>query len=375
MFRSTLCYLHNDNSTLMLLRNKKNNDVNEGKWIGVGGKFEENETAGSCLKREVFEETGLALTSFRFHGIIYFRNDEYPDEEMYLYSAGISDEEAGIIKKHDCSEGTLSFIPDDKILSLDLWEGDRLFLKDLLDGKKRISYDLTYEKGKLVKQEMVDIKNILFDLDGTLIDTGEGIMKSAQYALQTMGIKADDYRELTFFVGPPLMYTYTKRYGVDEKTAREMVRLYRERYGPAGLFESEPYPGLRECLTLLRAQGYKLFVSSSKPEHMCRTLLEHFDLTGYFDDIAGSTPDGRIDTKSEVLYELFRRNEKDASFIGSSVLVGDTKFDVNGANDVGISCVGVSYGYGEKEELLSLGAVTVVNSMPEINSSLFTGII
>ena len=294
---------------------------------------------------------------------------------MYLYSSDISDEEAGIIQNHECSEGTLSFIPDDEILSLDLWEGDRLFLKDLLNGKRRISYDLTYEKGKLKKQEKVGIKNILFDLDGTLIDTGEGIMKCAQYALQSMGIKADDYRELTFFVGPPLMYTYTKKYGVDENTAREMVRLYRERYGPEGLFESEPYPGLRECLSSLKDQGYKLFVSSSKPEHMCRTLLDHFDLTGYFDDIAGSTPDGRIDTKSEVLCELFRRNEKDASFIGSSVLVGDTRFDVNGANDVGLSCIGVSYGYGEKEELLSLGAVTVADSMPELRDSLLTGII
>ena len=352
-----------------MLRDKKPDDVNEGKWIGVGGKLEEGETAGECLKREVKEETGLEVEAFFFHGIIYFRNDEYPDEEMYLYSAGIADEEAASISS--CSEGTLSFIPDDGIMGLPLWEGDRIFLKELLDGKKHISYDLTYEGGRLVKAERVPVRNILFDLDGTLIDTGEGIMKSAQYALRDAGIEIEDYRELSFFVGPPLVYTYTVKFGLDMETARRLVTKYRERYTDIGLFECEPYPGVVECMEGLREQGYRLFVASSKPELMCRRLLEHFDMLKLFDDVAGSTPDGSIDTKSQVLSELFRRNtEDDPGFIGSSVLIGDTRFDINGANDVGISCIGVSYGYGEAEELASLGAAAIADSMEGINGEL-----
>ena len=375
MIRSTLCYLRNKNRTLLMLRDKKENDINEGKWIGVGGKLEDGETAGECLKREVREETGTELSGFYFHGIIYFRNDECEDEEMYLYSADLTDEEAEAAALRDCSEGTLSFIPDDEIMGLSLWEGDRIFLKELLDGRKHISYDLRYEKGKLVSAERIAIKNILFDLDGTLIDTGEGIMKSAQYALRDAGVEIEDYRELSFFVGPPLVYTYTRKFGFDMPTARRLVTKYRERYTDIGLFECEPYPGLRECMESLRSRGYRLFVASSKPELMCRRLLEHFDLLKLFDDVAGSTPDGRIDTKSQVLQELFRRNlEADPCFTGSSVLVGDTRFDVAGANDVGLSCIGVSFGYGESSELAALGAVSVADSLKEIDEAFISSL-
>ncbi len=355
-----------------MLRDKKLNDVNEGKWIGVGGKFEEGETAGECLKREVREETGISPASFLFHGIIYFRNDEYEDEEMYLYSAEITDDEArSALEGSPCSEGTLSLIPDDEIMELSLWEGDRIFLKELLSGKKRISWDLTYEKGELVRAEQVPVRNILFDLDGTLIDTGEGIMKSAQYALEDAGIEIEDYRELKYFVGPPLVYTYTHRFGFDMAEARRLVSKYRERYNDVGLFECEPYPCVVDCLKGLKEHGYRVFVASSKPEHMCRKLMAHFDMLNFFDDIAGSTPDGRIDTKSQVLMELFRRNaDADPGFIGSAVLAGDTRFDVAGANDVGIPCIGVSFGYGEAEELTALGAVAIADSMAEINDGL-----
>ncbi|MBO5552085.1 MAG: HAD hydrolase-like protein [Lachnospiraceae bacterium] len=370
MYRSTLCYLRYDGSTLMLYRNKKKNDVNEGKWIGVGGKFEPDETAGQCLVREVLEETGIELSSYVFHGIIYFRNDEYEDEEMYLFSAGITSEQAESISAF-CSEGTLKFIPDTGIMELSLWEGDRAFLKDLLDGRSRIAYDLTYEKGKLIHKDRVTIKNILFDLDGTLIDTGEGIMKSAAYALETIGIKVGDYHELSFFVGPPLVYTYTHRYGLDMEQARELVKKYRERYSKTGLFECEPYPGVRESLYKLRSAGYSLYVCSSKPENMCRRLMEHFGMTGLFNDIVGSTPDGRIDTKSQVIKELFRRNAvNDPGFAGSSVLIGDTRFDIAGAADTGISSIGVSYGYGNVEEMRSLGAAAIADSISEIDAAL-----
>lgn len=357
----------------MMLRNRKQNDVNEGKWIGVGGKLEGLETPGECLKREVKEETGLEPSDFIFHGIIYFENDVYENEEMYLYSSYISDEEAGAVYKDGtCSEGTLRFIPDDEILSLSLWEGDRIFLKELINGRKRISFRLKYDKEKLIKSEKVPVRNILFDLDGTLIDTGEGIMKCAAHSLKSIGIEVSDHRELSFFVGPPLVYTYTTRYGVDMEKARELVKIYRERYNPVGVYECELYPGVQKCLEELKAEGYRLYVASSKPEHMCRLLLDHFELSKLFDDVAGSTPDGKIDTKTQVLSELFKRHiEDDPDFPGSSILIGDTRFDIQGANDAGISSLGVSFGYGSVQEMIDLGAVDVVHSMDEICALLF----
>ncbi|MCR5746976.1 MAG: HAD hydrolase-like protein [Lachnospiraceae bacterium] len=365
MFKSTLCYLRNNGRTLMMLRDMKENDVNEGKWIGIGGKFEINETASECLLREVKEETGIELASFLFHGIIYFRNDEYEDEEMYLYSAHISDEQA-LSVDYECTEGTLRFIDDNEIKDLNLWEGDRIFLKDLYEDKIRISYDLTYENGKLKKCEKIPVGTVIFDLDGTLIDTGEGIMKCAQYSLENIGIEVEDYHDLSFFVGPPLMHTYTVRYGVSEEKARELIRIYRERYEPEGVFECELYPGVKECLINLREKGYKICIGSSKPEHMCVKLLKHFGLSELFDEVCGATPDGKIDTKAEVLTELFRRGKDDTEFISGCVLVGDTGFDISGAAGVGISSIGVSFGYGNTGEMKKLGASSIADSMEEI---------
>ena len=355
----------NNGRTLMLYRGSKENDVNEGKWIGVGGKFEQGETAGECLCREVFEETGIRPSLFAFRGILYFRNDRYEDEEIYLYTADISDEEASGIR-YDCTEGTLRFVDNDSIPGLDLWEGDRFFLKDLMSGKGRISYELIYEGDRLTGHRAIPVTEILFDLDGTLIDTGEGIMKCAQYSLESIGIRTEDYHDLSFFVGPPLMYTYMHRYGADEAQARELVEKYRERYNPTGVFECELYPGVRECIEELRDMGYHIAIASSKPEHMCIRLLEYFGLSDLFDEVVGSTPDGRIDTKTEVLNELFRRKASEPEYISRCILIGDTGFDIRGASDVGISSVGVSFGYGDVAEMSALGAVAIADSMSDI---------
>lgn len=124
MKKTTLCYIKKDDSYLMLFRNKKLQDENEGKWVGVGGKFEKDETADECLLREVFEETGLTLTSYTFHGIIGFHSDERGEEDMYLYSA---DAYTGDLVA-SCPEGELRFIKENEILSLPMWEGDKYFL-------------------------------------------------------------------------------------------------------------------------------------------------------------------------------------------------------------------------------------------------------
>ena len=135
----------------MLLRNKKASDPNEGKWIGIGGKFEEGETPDECMLREVREETGLELTDYHFHGIIEFRSDEWEYEDMYLYTAQLPD----IPPLPECREGTLKWIPKAQIMNLNLWEGDRIFLKELLEGKKEINMRLCYHGDKLTDVEQL----------------------------------------------------------------------------------------------------------------------------------------------------------------------------------------------------------------------------
>ena len=147
MIDTTLCYIEKDGKMLLLYRNKKENDLNEGKWIGVGGKVEPGETPEECVKRETFEETGLILHAVHFYGIIHFRNDRYEDEEMYLYS---SDDFSGEVRK-DCPEGELRWVEKEKVMDLPTWEGDPYFLSRILKGDREIELTLKYEKDRLTE--------------------------------------------------------------------------------------------------------------------------------------------------------------------------------------------------------------------------------
>lgn len=149
MVKTTLCYIEKDDCYLMLYRNKKHNDPNAGKWVGVGGKFEEGENADECLVREVREELGVRLTEFKFRGLIHFMSDIWDDEDMYLYS-GYSYE--GIINE-DCNEGELAWIKIDDVMSLNLWEGDRCFLELLTEEASCFEMTLKYEGDNLISCE------------------------------------------------------------------------------------------------------------------------------------------------------------------------------------------------------------------------------
>ena len=151
MIESTLCYIKKDDSYLMLHRTKKKNDVNEGKWIGVGGKLEAGETPEECVNREVYEETGLKLSSYSFRGIINFASEGWEDEKIYLYT---SDSFLG--KLTECKEGVLEWINEGDIFSLNLWEGDRIFLKRLLEGGPFFTLNLSYKGDELISYEFVD---------------------------------------------------------------------------------------------------------------------------------------------------------------------------------------------------------------------------
>ena len=204
-------------------------------------------------------------------------------------------------------------------------------------------------------------KSILFDLDGTLTDSGEGIMKCAIYALSHYGIEAPSEAQLRTFVGPPLTETFA-RFGVPQEKLAEAVEVYRQRYIPIGRFENYPYPGIQELLERLRYDGHKLYVATSKPEWMSIEILEHFDLAKYFDIICGAATDFSRNTKEAVIAHLL--SQCDAQ--DNAVMVGDTAYDVIGAKAHNIPCIGVSWGYGTISDIESAGAISIAHTMDEL---------
>lgn len=204
-------------------------------------------------------------------------------------------------------------------------------------------------------------KTILFDLDGTLTDSGEGIINCAILALEHFGLPVPSREEMRVFVGPPLHETFV-RFGVPKDKAEEAVAVYRSRYIPIGKYENTPYPGIRELLEALKAEGHKLYVATSKPEQMSVDILEHFDLAKYFDQICGATMDTSRTNKEAVIAYLLEQNGR----ADNMVMVGDTKFDVIGAKAHGIPTVGVSWGYGEVGDMVDAGAVAIADTAGEL---------
>ena len=149
MRNTTLCYIEKDGKYLMLHRTKKENDLNHDKWVGVGGKFEDKETPEECVIRETFEETGLTLISFEYKGIITFVSDKWETEYMHLF---VGKEFEGEIK--ECDEGVLEWVEKDKITSLPLWEGDKLFLDLMVKDVPFFSMKLVYEGDTLVEAKL-----------------------------------------------------------------------------------------------------------------------------------------------------------------------------------------------------------------------------
>ena len=204
-------------------------------------------------------------------------------------------------------------------------------------------------------------KAVFFDLDGTLTDSGEGIINCATLALEHFGLPVPSRQEMRVFVGPPLDKTFI-RFGVPEDKAQEAINVFRSRYLVTGKFENTPYPGIRELLTTLKQQGHRLFVATSKPETTAVEILNKFQLADFFECICGATFDGTRSHKTDVIAYLLKQ-------IGNPkhiLMVGDTEFDVLGAADHGIATVGVSWGYGEVAAMEQAGAVAIAHSMDEL---------
>ena len=204
-------------------------------------------------------------------------------------------------------------------------------------------------------------KTILFDLDGTLTDSGEGIINCAILALQHFSLPIPDRETLRVFVGPPLHETFIK-FGVPADKADEAVAVYRSRYVPIGMFENAPYEGIRELLATLKEQGHTLYVATSKPEWMAEEILKKFELDGYFDRICGASMDTSRSSKEDVIAYLLSLCGRDENIL----MVGDTKFDVLGAAAHGIPAIGVAWGYGKVEDMEAAGAKAIARSMEEL---------
>jgi len=204
-------------------------------------------------------------------------------------------------------------------------------------------------------------KTILFDLDGTLTDSGEGIINCAILALEHFGIAVPDREALRVFVGPPLEKTF-REFGIPADKTDEAIRIYRSRYIPIGKFENTPYPGIREMLQTLRAHGHRLFVATSKPESMSVEILEHFDLAEFFTDICGATFDGSRSTKEDVISYLLAENATS----GQVIMVGDTVYDILGAQAHGIPAIGVDWGYGSTQDMIHAGASAIASTTEEL---------
>ena len=206
---------------------------------------------------------------------------------------------------------------------------------------------------------------IIFDLDGTLTDSGEGIMNCAKLALEHYGLPIPSEAELRTFVGPPLHDSFI-RFGVPAQEADNAIKIYRSRYIPIGKFENHPYEGVQEVLEKLKALGHTLYVATSKPETMSVEILEHFDLAKYFDIIAGASFDRSRSSKEDVIAYLLNQ----CGDYDRKIMVGDTAFDVIGAKAHGIPTVGVAWGYGKVEDMENAGAISIAHTMDELFEAL-----
>lgn len=204
----------------------------------------------------------------------------------------------------------------------------------------------------------------LFDLDGTLTDSAEGIINSVSYALNKLGIEVTDRDALRKFIGPPLMDSYQKYFGLNEEQSRQAVSYYREYFAAGGLFENEVYAGIPELLTELKSRGKKIFLATSKPEVYAIQILEHFNLACYFDFMGGASMDSSRSHKSDVVrYVLTNANIPD---LNKAVMIGDREYDITGARENGLHSLGVTYGFGSREELADAGAEHIVDTPAEI---------
>ncbi|MFC2096080.1 HAD family hydrolase [Bacteroidota bacterium] len=209
------------------------------------------------------------------------------------------------------------------------------------------------------------INNILFDLDGTLTNSKEGIINSILYALEKLNIKEDHENELETFIGPPLRDSFKIRYNLSGKLSDKAVAFYREYFSTKGLIENELYFGMRELIESLSTQKYQLFVATSKPTVYAVQILQHFNLDKYFVEIIGSNLDNTHTDKTEIISNVISKYSLKKE---NSVMIGDRKHDIIGAKNNSLKSIGVTYGFGSLEELSSHQPDFIANDCSELKS-------
>lgn len=212
---------------------------------------------------------------------------------------------------------------------------------------------------------------VLLDLDGTLTDSGPGIMRCVMHALLRMGHEPPPYEELTACVGPPLSETFGRLLPPEQRDdpARidQAIELYRERFVPVGAFENSVYPGIDEALGELRAAGHRLLLCTSKPHLQARRICDHFGLSRHLHGLYGSELDGTRGDKTSLISYVLEREQLGA---GTTVMVGDRRHDADGATANGLATLGVTWGYGSAEELTGAGCVRLVHAPSELLAAL-----
>lgn len=211
---------------------------------------------------------------------------------------------------------------------------------------------------------MKNYSTVFFDLDGTLVDSGEGVRNSVVYALNKFGIEVENKDSLSCFIGPPLTVSFKTFYGFDDEKADTGVAFYREYYKEKGIFEGYVYDGIEECLKRLKDAGKKIMVATSKPEVFAKMVLEKFGIAKYFDFIAGATIDEKTrSNKIEIMQYAF---DSCGVLPKDVIMVGDRLFDIEGAKHFGMECIAVLYGYGSREEFEQYGAEYIVSTPSDV---------
>ncbi|MCQ9286469.1 HAD family hydrolase [Streptococcus suis] len=212
-------------------------------------------------------------------------------------------------------------------------------------------------------------QTILFDLDGTLTDSGQGILNSVAYALEKMGIEEPDTANLNRFIGPPLYESFSRFYQLNPEDTQSAVDAFRVYFKEKGMFENQLYPGIIPLLEELRTAGKTLVIATSKSEIFAKQILEHFGIAHYFDVIAGASLDSSRISKADVIGYAINQLE---AFPKHAVMIGDREHDIEGARMHQLPAIGVLYGYGSKQEFEKAGATMIVETVQDLKRVLLT---
>jgi phosphoglycolate phosphatase len=208
--------------------------------------------------------------------------------------------------------------------------------------------------------------NVLFDLDGTLTDPAQGIVRCIQYSLARLQVSCPPEDELKSYIGPPLRQTFISLCNsADHVLIEHAIAIFRERFSTVGLYENIPYSDVPTMLQQLNSDSYRLFVATSKPKVFAERILQHFELADHFEEICGNDLEGSLDDKAELLRQLLVNRSLDPK---ETVMVGDRKHDVIAAKSNGLISIGVTYGYGSPSELTDAGVDYLCDSPTEVAS-------